>query len=232
VGYLPDYGREGGAGMSILGNNLFAQYYAQQNFGPRSNEVWYYADAKVTLYSETNVVSHEFADGKGVITYNAPLTLMLDTIRTSNIIDVQMPKTVTALRNNAFRNCPSLALRSIPSQIATIGNYAFMECRSLNIDSMPQGVTDIPNSCFYGCHSIQSLSFHSRINRIERYAFRKCTGLTSVTFEGTPATIDGAAFSDCTNLTTIRVPWASTDAINANAPWGATNSQIVYNYQA
>lgn len=34
----------------------------------------------------------------------------------------------------------------------------------------------------------------------------------------------------CTNLTEIRVPWSEDDPINQNAPWGATNANIQYNY--
>ena len=37
-----------------------------------------------------------------------------------------------------------------------------------------------------------------------------------------------SAFDGCTNLTDIKVPWA--EGAVANAPWGATNATITYNY--
>jgi hypothetical protein len=36
------------------------------------------------------------------------------------------------------------------------------------------------------------------------------------------------AFSGCANITTINVPWA--EGAVENAPWGATNATINYNY--
>lgn len=56
-------------------------------------------------------------------------------------------------------------------------------------------------------------------------------GLETVTFFGAnwaDTVIDSAAFEECPHLTTINVPWAEGEV--ANAPWGATNAAINYNY--
>ena len=68
----------------------------------------------------------------------------------------------------------------------------------------------------------------ARIITIYARAFGECTGLTTLTFKGKPDTIDSQAFYGCTNLTTINVPWA--EGAVGNAPWGATNATINYNY--
>jgi hypothetical protein len=68
----------------------------------------------------------------------------------------------------------------------------------------------------------------SKIRSISYGAFKGCTGLTSITFEGTPTTISSDVFTGCINLTSIKVPWA--EGAVANAPWGATNATITYNY--
>lgn len=49
-----------------------------------------------------------------------------------------------------------------------------------------------------------------------------------MTFKGTPSSINSNAFNSCINLLTINVPWA--EGAVANAPWGATNATINYNY--
>lgn len=73
------------------------------------------------------------------------------------------------------------------------------------------------------------MSIHSGINIINPAAFANCTGLTSVTFEGKPSgNMAKNIFQGCVNLTEIKVPWA--EGAVANAPWGATNATITYNY--
>ena len=86
-----------------------------------------------------------------------------------------------------------------------VRDYAFANCTNLALTSLPEGLTSIGNGAFVGC-----------------------TSLTSITFKGTPTTIAANAFNSCTNLTDIKVPWA--EGAVANAPWGATNATITYNY--
>ena len=121
-----------------------------------------------------------------------------------NLIDVVMYG-YTKIRNYAFYNCSRLALTSLPSGLTNIGYSAFYNCSSLALTSLPSGLTSIGSN-----------------------AFSYCTGLTSITFEGTPTSIPSKAFSKCTNLTTINVPWS--EGAVENAPWGATNATINYNY--
>lgn len=94
---------------------------------------------------------------------------------------------------------------TLPSDLTKIGDYVFYNYKNLALTSLPDGLTSIDD-----------------------YAFQGCSGLTTITFEGTPSYIGLSAFSSCTNLTTINVPWA--EGAVANAPWGATNATINYNY--
>lgn len=95
---------------------------------------------------------------------------------------------------------------TIPSDLTSIGQYAFYNCNHLTNISIPAGVTSIG-----------------------QYAFFNCTGLKKVTFEGIPTgKISSYTFKGCTNLTVINVPWA--EGAVQNAPWGATNATINYNY--
>ena len=91
------------------------------------------------------------------------------------------------------------------------------------------GYTKIRDHAFHNCQNLALTSLPSGITNIGNYAFQGCTKLTSITFEGTPnSIISNTAFSGCTDLTTINVPWAKNEV--ANAPWGATNATINYNY--
>ena len=120
-------------------------------------------------------------------------------------VNPTLPSDLTKIGNYAFDSCTNLALTSLPDGVNSIGNYAFERCTNLALTSLPYGVTSISGS-----------------------AFQRCSGLTTITFEGTPSSISSRAFYDCIHLTTINVPWS--EGAVANAPWGATNATINYNY--
>ena len=164
-----------------------------------------------------------------------------------------LPIGVTIIDSNAFYNCVNLTLTSLPSELISIGSYAFdgctnlaftflpngltnisngafNACTNLSLTSLPNGLTSIGDYVFNGCRKLALTSLPGGITDIGNNAFRLCSGLTSITFEGTPTTIASTAFSSCINLIDIKVPWA--EGAVANAPWGATNATITYNYTA
>jgi hypothetical protein len=68
----------------------------------------------------------------------------------------------------------------------------------------------------------------SCVRFVELNSFFNCLNLTTVTFKERANQISETAFSSCNNLTTINVPWSENKV--ENAPWGATNATINYNY--
>ena len=145
-----------------------------------------------------------------------------------NLALTSLPDGLTSIGNTAFEACSNLALTSLPSGITSIGKNAFRNCTKLALTSLPDGLTSISNSAFGSCTKLALTSLPSGITSIGNSAFKDCTSLTSITFTGKPTTISSSAFEGCTNLTTINVPWAEGEV--ANAPWGATNATINYNY--
>ena len=146
----------------------------------------------------------------------------------TSLAHVSFSEGLTSIGEFAFSNCTSLALTSLPESLTSIGKYAFNYCTSLALTSLPESLTSIGNYTFYGCTSLALTFLPEGLTSIGGNAFRGCTSLTSITFKGTPSSIDATAFNSCTNLTDIKVPWA--EGAVANAPWGATNATITYNY--
>lgn len=147
-----------------------------------------------------------------------------------NLALIELPSGLTRIGEGAFSNCKRLSFTSLPSGLTAIGSYAFNVCDNLTLTSLPSGITSIGNYTFGNCKNLAFTKLPSGVTSIGSYAFLSCISLTSITFEGTPTSIDSTAFNNCTNLTDIKVPWA--EGAVANAPWGATNATITYNYTA
>lgn len=66
---------------------------------------------------------------------------------------------VTAIGQDAFKNCPFLTSVKMPSSITTIGRYAFSSCSSLEQISIPSSVTTIGAYAFDYCRNLHTIRF-------------------------------------------------------------------------
>lgn len=99
--------------------------------------------------------------------------------------------------------------------------------RSITEIVFPDGITSIGSYSFYGC-KLTKVVIPETVTNIGSEAFSNCNSLTEVTFKSNPSSIASVWFANCYSLKTINVPWAE-NAI-PNAPWGAPNATVIYNY--
>lgn len=154
-------------------------------------------------------------------------------VRNKSIKTLDLPM-ITSIGTGAFHDCTNLSIDSIPDGVKTIGRNAFLYCEKITISKFPEELTTIGESAFKHCTGLTDIVFGSKLSSIGGDAFAECSGLRSVTFNSTPELLtdgyDTPVFQSCTNLTTINVPWS--EGAVANAPWGATNATINYDYVA
>ena len=184
-----------------------------------NNEIWYTSsdgsvvEPYITDVFGANIVSNTYANGKGVIVFDAP---------------------VTSIGNEAFRGCYSLTSVTIGDSVTSIEYGAFNGCRRLTSVTIPDSVTSIGEWAFHDCTSLTSVTIPDSVTSIGSSAFYGCTSLTSVTIPDSVTSIGEGAFYGCTSLKAFYGKFASSDnrclivdgVLTSSAPAGLTEYTI------
>ena len=239
------YVKETNADLSIVRNGVLriAPIEVELSEPVQPNNVIYYTstDGKVVTpyYADVfgaSIVSNEYTDGRGVITFNNEVNRIGNTAfyNCTTLLSISLPNSITAIGNYSFTSCRALSSIDIPAFVTSIGNYAFNGSSNLTSITIPDSVISIGDSAFSGCESLVEFSGkYSADNgrcliigdsmiavapygltsytipsgvKTLRYAFCKCYNLLSVTIPEGVTTIDSGAFQLCSSLTSITIP--------------------------
>lgn len=122
---------------------------------------------------------------------------------------------VTAVGDNAFRNCENLSAVTLGKNVATIGKRAFLNCSLLTTIDIKAAVTTIGDYAFAQCGGLKTVTFNNNAPiELGIGAFLRCSQLSNVkwpsaeTLNGTGglSTIGTNAFAHCNALTSIFLP--------------------------
>lgn len=148
--------------------------------------------------------------------------------------NITLPSSVKTIEDAAFEDGKLLKTFTIPEDIGItiIPGFMLANCPLLENVTIPEGIIEIGNGAFQGDwdegNKITSVVLPSTLELLLNNAFSYCTNLETVTFKGTPTQRIESAFQNSPSLKTINVPWAEGEV--ENAPWGARNATINYNY--
>ena len=173
-----------GTASSISGNGL--SLYRATNYGQ------IYGNGDGLFYDDS--VNFQIEDGV-LVKYNGWQRF------------VEIPDTVTAIGDEAFKNNTTMLSVEIPDSVTSIGNSAFMGCTSLMGVSIPDSVKTIGGSAFERCTSLVSayLPVNEEFEVIESYTFYNCEKLKEIVIPDSVTHIYKGAFCYCEKLKDVKL---------------------------
>ena len=175
-----------------------------------NNEIWYTTrdGKKAELYvgldldaSNPNlkIVSHTYANGKGVIRANGPIKYFgyfepggVGFMLSLNVDTITFPDCLEGLISNYFVN-----IKTFKGKLASAdgrcliknGELIAFAPEGLTEYTIPNGVTKIGDAAFFFCENLTSLTVPYSVTKIDSSAFYRCDNLK--TFKGKLASADG-----------------------------------------
>ena len=117
-----------------------------------------------------------------------------------------LPRTLTFIEDNAFRNCTSLKNVILPDTITDIGVSAFWGCTNLESIAIAPSVNRIGAAAFMECTNLKRIGIPPSVTRIDQAAFSQCTSLETIFISDSVEYIGSCAFMGCSNLEAIVIP--------------------------
>lgn len=114
-----------------------------------------------------------------------------------------VPDSVTAIAQNAFRNCKNLKSITVGSNVTSIGVNAFEGCTNLT-DVTLTNISDIASETFKNCINLKNVELGSA-KQIFQSAFYGCKSLESITIPASVNYIENGIFAHCDSLKSINV---------------------------
>ncbi len=122
---------------------------------------------------------------------------------------------VTAIGENALRNCRNITELTIPESIISIGNYAFKDCTALTTvhynatACISAGTNAYP--VFHGCSALTTVYIGKNVQSLPPRLFRSAAALTKVYLTKTTKLIGANAFYQCESLSDVYYVGKATD---------------------
>ena len=139
---------------------------------------------------------------------------------------------VTAVGNNAFSECNSLASLTLPDGLVSIGNYSFYNTGIKEV-AFPKALQSIGDGAFEDCRQINTLTLPDNLESIGAYAFSYMSSLQKVVLPPTIQSIGDRAFFNNQNLISVEShitePFDISESVFAgSSTWDNTNNVYIY----
>lgn len=179
------------------------------NFDNILEDKWYesikivgYENSGADVFARENCFEFE---SKGVSEYD-DFNINKDILRKYNGCkeNVEIPKGIKVIGDDAFKNCLSLKTIVIPDSVIKICASSFAGCSNLEKIILPSDLIKIDTSAFEGCSNLSIIELPEKLEAIYEKAFSNCTGLREILIPISVKKIKPNIFSGCPEDMVIR----------------------------
>ncbi|MDE6398584.1 MAG: leucine-rich repeat protein, partial [Clostridiales bacterium] len=124
-------------------------------------------------------------------------------VKDKSVASLTVPSVVTAIDDDAFKECNELVSAVISDSVKKLGYRMFADCAKLKSVTLPVGLASLPANIFNGCESLESIDIPNTVTSIGNYAFGNCTALKSVTMPVGVTVIPIGLLVNCTALKSV-----------------------------
>lgn len=189
------------------------------------NEIWYTTtDGNVLDWESVNLLSNSYVDGKGILSFDDDVTAISNQTfyNCLTLASITLPNGIQSIGYQAFCRCSALASVVLSEGLQSLGEMAFAHCTALTSVIIPDTITSISRGAFYYCTSLESVTLPSDIQSIGENAFYTCSSLESINLPVGLLSIGNSAFSYCSSLPSITLP-EGLESIGNNALFQCTS---------
>lgn len=116
-------------------------------------------------------------------------------INNKELVDVEIPESITSICAYAFCDVKSLKSVYLPSQVTSIGRGAFSDS-SVEKVIIEGAITEIPQNCFNNCYNLNQVEIPDTVTTIGTQAFQRCTSLKYVRMPASLTYLNETAFKE------------------------------------
>ena len=120
----------------------------------------------------------------------------------SEATKIQLPNTITIIKNAGIYSCDNLVELNIPTGLTKLEDYALAYLPKITSITIPEGVTEIPKSCFANNTSMTEINLPDGITKIDNGAFYKCP-ITTFEFPDQCVSVGNNVFQLAESLTNV-----------------------------
>ena len=153
----------------------------------------------------------------------------------SSLKTLTLPEGMTRIPSYALTEANYLETVQLPSTLTSLREYEFYGCKKLQTITIPEGITALPQYVFSGCNALTQVDLPSTLVSMGRQALENCSSLETFLIPEGVTSLGYRLFSGCSKLSSVTLPttWTECPSYHSGGYTGSGyQGSLFYNCKA